>query len=194
MMHAATNSTLEQQLSNHLARIGGLSNRLPKASESLKQTQEEQASTRTQLDQQTKRASDSELLAEELENEVRSVRNMLQGREVEIGKLMARIKEADTDIAAYRARLQKAEADIVRLQLDQTDEAALRAQLKRLDRQWPPVGFARPPKHSATAEAKGAKSLLVKVDTQAKGYYLQIQPDATVKLLPPLEAAGASAR
>ena len=62
------------------------------------------------------------------------------------------------------------------------------AQLKRLDRQWPPLGFAKAPR----TDEKGAKRLAAKASTIATGYYLQIQPDGTVKLLPSYEAAGAT--
>jgi hypothetical protein len=42
------------------------------------------------------------------------------------------------------------------------------------------------------AESKGAQGLAAKVDTKATGYYLQIQPDGTLKLVPPMEGAGAA--
>jgi septal ring factor EnvC (AmiA/AmiB activator) len=193
-LHSNTNSEFAQQITNHLQRIAGLSNRFTKVSEDLKQVQQEHTTVRTELDKQTKRATDSDQLVDELENEVRTVRNMLQNRELEVGKLTATLKQAEADSAALRARLQKSEADVVRLQLDLNDEAVLHSQLDRLDRQWPPVGFSRPPRQSTVAEEKGAIALTGRLDTQAKGYYLQMQADGTVKLVPPLEAAGASAR
>lgn len=192
MMHSATNSQLTKQLATATDRSAALSNRLARVSEDLKHSQQEHSAARADLEKQTQKASAGELRIAELENERRASQGMIDGRNMEISRLTARLRDADAERVAFNARLQKAEADVVRLQLDLTDEDALRAQLKRLNRQWQPVGFARTP--NVTPDDKGAKGLTAKVDSQAKGYYLQMQPDGTVKILPPLEAAGATGK
>lgn len=186
MMHSSTNSQLRDQFTNVLTRLNALSNRVAKTSEDLKQSMSDHQTVRTDLQQATKRAADGNLRIAELQSEAQSLRKMIEGRDAEITRLTANLKQAEADRADFHQRAQKAEADVVRLQLDLTDEAVLRAQMDRLKRQWPPAGFAKLPK----TDPKGGKDLTARTDTQAKGYYLQIQPDGSVKVLPPLEAAG----
>jgi len=189
MLQGETNQ-LNVQLSNHLARINTFTARGAKANDELKQARDEQAATKADLDKQMKRATDAEARIADLDGEIRMLHKSLEGRESEITRLRDALKNNETRLTEFQGRLLKSEADVVRLQMDMTDEAALRAQLDRLKRQWPPVGFAKAPEQSFHAEEKGASSLNAKGDTIATGYYLQMQPDGTVKLLPSYGAPG----
>ena len=191
-LHASTNSELKQQITKQLERFSGLSNRLAKTFEDLKQAQQQHQTVRDSRERESKRAADGEIRIAELETELKGLRAAVEARDGEISRLRAQLQEAQTDRATFEARFHKAESDVVRLELDQTDEAALRAQLNRLKRQWPPVGFAKIPEQGFRAEAKGAQGLTAKVDTKATGYYLQIQPDGTLKLIPAMEGIGAT--
>ena len=190
MLQGETNQ-MNLQISNHLARIAALAARGGKANDELQQLRQDQAAAKADLDKQIKRATDAEARMADLDGEIRASHKLLEVRESELARLRGALKESETHLAEFHARLQKSEADVVRLQLDMTDEAALRAQLDRLKRQWPPIGFAKTPKQAFDSDDKGAKDLAARVDTKATGYYLQMQPDGTVKLLSSFEAAGA---
>ena len=192
VMHGVTNAALNQQLVKYLERMSGLSNHMAKTSENLKQLQQEHGAAKTNLEGQTRKANQEQLRVTELERDVRALRATLEARETDIARLGNTLKDSERARAEQHARLQRAEAEVVRLQLDQMDETALRAQLTRLKRQWPPLGFAKSPDQPFRVEEKGAKGLTAKVDTKATGYYLQMQPDGTVKLVPSFEAAGAT--
>lgn len=189
---SGTTNQLDQLIAKHSERAAGLSNQVAKLSENVKQLQQEHAAIMTDLDKHARKAAAGDVRITELDTELGTTRKTLESRESEIAKLRENLKQSETQTAEFHDRVQKAEADIVRLQLDLNDETALRAQLKRLKHQWPPVGFAKPPAQSVTTTTdKGAQDLTARVDTKATGYYLQMQPDGSVKLVPSYEASGA---
>jgi hypothetical protein len=129
--------------------------------------------------------------------EDRLLRKMIEGRDSEIARLNATLQQTQTERAVYHTRLQKAEAELATYQQEFSDKLALRSRISELKRQPPLIAaVGAPPASSPTVTArandKGANVLAKKVDRKATGYYMQIQPDGTLKLVPPVEAVGST--
>src|SRR6185503_11625530 len=78
MLLVSITNQLNLHISNHLARVVNLSNRVSKVSDDLKNSQQENATAKTDLDKQTKKANDGDLRITELDTEVRTLRKMLE--------------------------------------------------------------------------------------------------------------------
>ena len=113
-LHASTNSELKQQITKQLERFSGLSNRLAKTFEDLKQAQQQHQTVRDSRERESKRAADGEIRIAELETELKGLRTTVEARDGEISRLRAQLQEAQTDRATFEARFHKAESDVVR--------------------------------------------------------------------------------